>query len=227
MHGGALQPTLAWAEDRALLGSGHRPQGGPSADPGAKTGDGATHRRPTPFVPHFSGIGTNAKNPTRNHSTNKACSASQLANANDTKFHFTVNQDTRKVSRADRIDQGRSSAQDQLSFCEETCREQRLPHVLTLGLRKAQDNGDRRKSFQTKQQCHSSQRLNWDLNNPAKAAGTNKDPLKKHIDMITNSCTEWKLPNLVNNEKSTRSKPFPVFRCYLWAFLQVRYEELN
>ena len=87
MHGGELQPTLAWAEDRALLGSI------PSADPGTKTGDGATHRRPTPFLHHFSGIGFNAKNPTRNYSATRACSSSQLANANDTKFQFTVNQD--------------------------------------------------------------------------------------------------------------------------------------
>ena len=85
MHGGALQPTLAWAEDRALLGST------PSADPGAKIGDGATHRRPTPFLHHFSGIGTNAKSPTRNHSATRACCSSQPANTNDTKLHFTVN----------------------------------------------------------------------------------------------------------------------------------------
>lgn len=98
MHGGALQPTLAWAEDRALLGSGHRPKGGPSAGPGVKTGDGATHRRPTPF-PHFSGIGMNAKKPTRNRSATRSWPYSRLANANRPKFQFTVNQDTGRAGK--------------------------------------------------------------------------------------------------------------------------------
>ena len=56
-----LQPMMAWAEDRALLRSGHRPKVGPSADPGAKIGDGAARGRSTPFTP-ISEIGTNAKN---------------------------------------------------------------------------------------------------------------------------------------------------------------------
>ena len=86
MAGGALQPTLAWAEDRALLGSN------PSADPGAKTGDGATLRRPTPF-PHYSGIGTHAENPTRNPAATRHWSDSQFANAKGFEFQFTVNQD--------------------------------------------------------------------------------------------------------------------------------------
>ena len=47
---------LTWAEDRALRGRN------PSADPGAKTGDGANTLRPAPLL-LVSGIGTKAENP--------------------------------------------------------------------------------------------------------------------------------------------------------------------
>jgi hypothetical protein len=93
MNAAALQRTTTWAEDRALLGSGHRPKGGPSADPGAKTGDGATQHRPTPFFPLISGIGTKAQNPTRSTLAHSCRRSFQLANAEGRKFQFAVNQD--------------------------------------------------------------------------------------------------------------------------------------
>jgi hypothetical protein len=50
MRLGALQPTLTWAEDRALLGSN------PSADPGAKTGVGAGRACSAPLPALIAGV---------------------------------------------------------------------------------------------------------------------------------------------------------------------------
>ncbi len=96
MHAGALQPTLAWAEDRALLGST------PSADPGVGAEARAGNHNPGSvlFQNNTFSFNTKAKNPTRNRSATRNWSYSQLANASRPKFQFTVNQDTRALAKS-------------------------------------------------------------------------------------------------------------------------------
>jgi hypothetical protein len=84
-----LQPTLAWAEDRATQ------RCDPSAVPGAKTGAGAGHSlAPFPSLPlrdwHQS------DKPSRHDAaTLLAGRPSQLANFKRQEFQFPVNQDNR------------------------------------------------------------------------------------------------------------------------------------
>jgi hypothetical protein len=92
---GALQPMLAWAEDRALLRST------PSAHPGAKIGARA-ERNCSALCSH-----TNARElpdwhqrdkPSRHAAATSGPGChSPLSKANRAEFHFTVNQD--KVTR--------------------------------------------------------------------------------------------------------------------------------
>jgi hypothetical protein len=96
MNASRLQPMMAWAEDRALLGST------PSADPGVGAEDRAGHNHLGSVLLQnntFS-FNTNAKNPTRNRSATRTRSFSQITNAIGPKFQFTVNQD-RMTSLAD------------------------------------------------------------------------------------------------------------------------------
>jgi hypothetical protein len=94
MNASRLQPMMAWAEDRALLGST------PSADPGVGAEDRAGHNHLGSVLLQnntFS-FNTNAKNPTRNRSATRTRSFSQITNAIGPKFQFTVNQDTHVCS---------------------------------------------------------------------------------------------------------------------------------
>ena len=76
---------MTWAEDRATVGTD------PSADPGAKTGDGANLLRPTPFAFPLRDW-HHAKNPTKQRSGHVATHQSELTNNDGTKLHFTLNQ---------------------------------------------------------------------------------------------------------------------------------------
>jgi hypothetical protein len=84
-HVGALQPILAWAEDRALLRST------PSADPGAKTGARAQH---TSGLRSLADHATTAPGLAPKRQTFAARCRSPLNYTDRAKFHFTVNQDT-------------------------------------------------------------------------------------------------------------------------------------
>ena len=83
----ALQRSMAWAEDRALLRSN------PSADPGAKIGDGAANHRPTPFTPlrdwHESDKPSRHDAAILRHDV-----AFLLANTLPPEFQFPLNQDS-------------------------------------------------------------------------------------------------------------------------------------
>ncbi len=84
---GPLQPMMAWAEDRALLRSN------PSADPGAKIGDGAAAGRSAPFTPHLRDWHQRVK-PSRPEAVIHRQDASlSLANAKRSEFQFMLNQD--------------------------------------------------------------------------------------------------------------------------------------
>ena len=98
MRHAELQPMTTWAEDRALLRSN------PSADPGAKIGDGAAAGRSAPFISPLRDWHQREK-PSRPEATiHQQDAALSLANAKRSEFQFTLNQDTRGFEpRTDRI----------------------------------------------------------------------------------------------------------------------------
>jgi hypothetical protein len=87
MNAALVQQPMAWAEDRATVGTD------PSADPGAKTEGRAaeTVARLSAF-----GIGTNAINPSRrsreNNTQRPGDVLPELHNPERQKIHFTLNQ---------------------------------------------------------------------------------------------------------------------------------------
>ena len=87
-----LQPLLAWAEDRALLGST------PSADPGAKTGAGVARDCPTPAslqpYPRLRDWHQSDKPSRQDAATSRTRRPSSVTYADRQEFQFTVNQDT-------------------------------------------------------------------------------------------------------------------------------------
>ena len=103
MRHAELQPMTTWAEDRALLRSN------PSADPGAKIGDGAAAGRSAPFISPLRDWHQREK-PSRPEATiHQQDAALSLANAKRSEFQFTLNQDRNcgRVSLATTMRQSR------------------------------------------------------------------------------------------------------------------------
>ena len=93
-----LQPTMAWAEDRALLRSN------PSADPGAKIGAGAATRRPTPSLRDW----RQSENPSQQDAaTLQAGCPLRSVNPSRPRSQFTVNQDRARVGMEVLIQRGK------------------------------------------------------------------------------------------------------------------------
>lgn len=88
MNGGIVEQPMAWAEDKATVGTDL------SADPGAKTEERAARSvarlSPTPF-----GIGTHALNPSRRSRESWTIQTPgdrlPVANTQQPKLHFTLN----------------------------------------------------------------------------------------------------------------------------------------
>jgi hypothetical protein len=90
MRATALQPMMAWAEDRALLRSN------PSADPGAKTEGPAACPLAgcRPSLNHPLRDWHQSDKPSRQDAATRVAGCPhQLANANQQEFQFTVNRD--------------------------------------------------------------------------------------------------------------------------------------
>lgn len=85
----ALQPRMAWTEDRALLRSN------PSAAPGAKTGVGIGPSGPSRSLSPTLRDWRKAKNLDGTMPSSPPQDAPRLAYAQLLTFQFTVNQDTR------------------------------------------------------------------------------------------------------------------------------------
>ena len=84
----ALKRFVTWAEDRAMLKSN------PSADLGAKIGDGAANRRPTPFSNPLRDWHQSVKLSRHDVATSSTRCRIQLANPVRTEFQFPLNQNS-------------------------------------------------------------------------------------------------------------------------------------
>ncbi len=90
MRATTTQSKVAWAEDRA-------PQRcDPSAAPGAKTGAGATSCDVAPLLLPLRDWHQSEKSSRHEAAKSSTGRASQLANANPSKFQFPLNQDSSK-----------------------------------------------------------------------------------------------------------------------------------
>jgi len=85
----ALPSTMTWAEDRALLRSGHRAQRGPSADPGAEPDAGG--RKPPRPSPHHPAWHERGK-PLRHDAAIPRQDARGAQNHDGKEFQFPLNQ---------------------------------------------------------------------------------------------------------------------------------------